>query len=219
MFCGTEDRKAYGNAFKTFATQAVLLAIAGLCVALDLMLFRNMNENGIVEMTQISMLIFSSFTFFANARANKPLRIPLVILGAIFASAILRENDGPLDVLLFHGAWKFLCLPIWIATAAYVALNFRKTVAQCAAYSRTASFNYILMGMLIVGCFAQAVSYKGLWYGLIPGVPDEEIRAVKNIAQEMLEILGYSIVVVGALAIDAERPKAEPQPNNREERE
>ena len=194
----------YARALKMFAVQTFVLAATGLCVVLDLRFFRNMNENGIVEMTQLALLEFSAFAFFVNARANRELRMPLSIIGAILVSAIIRENDSPLDVLLFHGAWKFICLPIWIAVAVAVILNFRKTVAQCAAFSRTASFHYVLLGLLVIGGFAQAVSYKGIWNDLLDGV---RMRTIKNIVQESFEMLGYAIMLFGAVAIDMERPR------------
>ncbi len=199
-----DDKKEYLRALKMFAVQAIVLAATGLCVILDLRLFKNMNENGIVEMTQLAILEFSAFAFFVNARANKPLRIPLALLGAIMASAVIRENDGPIDILLFHGAWKFICLPIWIAFGIYAIRNFKKAVAQCIEFTRTSAFHYVLLGLIVVGAFAQAVSYKGIWSNLVDGV---RMRSIKNIVQESFEILGYSIILFGAVAIDMERPQ------------
>lgn len=193
----------FARAFKMFAVQTAVLAITGLCIVLDLRLFRNMNENGIVEMTQLALLEFSAFAFFVNAAANKGLRIPLAMIGAILVSAIIRENDGPIDILLFHGAWKFLCLPLWLAAAIHALRNRRETVAQFLAYARTNSFHYVMLGLLVIGGFAQAVSYKGIWADLIDGV---RMRTIKNIVQESFEMLGYAIILFGAVAIDMERP-------------
>ena len=198
-----EVKRGFGYAFRMFAIEAAFLGAAWACIVVDLVVSRNTNEHGIVEMAQLALVEFSTFAFYVNARANKALRIPLVLLGTMMFAAFFRETDGMLDMLVFHGFWKFVSIPAIIVALAYALRNFREAARQCAAFARTHAFHYVLLGLLVTGAFAQAISYKGMWSGFPDGI---RMRSIKNIIQESFELLGYSIIAFGAIAIDAERP-------------
>ena len=203
----SNDLKTILHAAAGFFLAAAIFLLASGCVALDIRIFGNANENGIIEMTQLALLEFTAAGYFVNAWRVPSSRIALAFFGLLAATAVIREMDGPLDVLLFHGSWKYIALAPWIAMAAWMARRFRDALAQMAAFVRTTPYKVFLAGAMTAAAFAQAVSYKGIWTNLIPGVDLEGMRPVKNYVQESFELLAYLILAYSAVLQDARRPK------------
>ena len=124
-------------------------------------------------------------------------------LGDVFALAacgaalgVIREADAFLDNLAFHGAYKFPAAVLG-ALGLNRAYRARATLAiQFARWTATPSFAVTASGVFVVLVYAQIVGQKELWQTLMGA---SYLRPVKDVAEEMQELLGYFLIFFGAI--------------------
>ncbi len=153
-------------------------------------------ESGPLEIGQLAMVIATAAVLLVTAARsdrNGPL---LRVLGAAALFAVARELDLFLDLYVGEHAYKLLTTPIGLY-AAYIAWSFRTVLpGQVAAFLRTPAAAFLFAGFFVVVLYAQLVGQKALWQGI--GSLDL-MRPAKDIAEEISELLGYLLILIGAI--------------------
>ena len=153
------------------------------------------SEGGPIEQVQFA-LCSSAALLFACASRRSSLRDVFALAACGAALLVIRESDGFLDKLMFHGAYKIPAALVG-AMGLHRAYRARATLLrQLVAWMTTAGFAATACGVFIVLIYAQIVGQKELWQSLM-GV--SYIRPVKDVAEEMQEMVGYLLIFFGAI--------------------
>ncbi len=155
-------------------------------------------ETGPVEYAH-QLLCASVAILLARAAALRSDVRDVVALAAYCAAlGLIRENDAFLDHVAFKGAYK---VPAAIVGAIALARAWRsreRIPAQLRRLATEPGFQLLVVGGLVVLVYAQIVGQKELWKAIMG---DAYMRPVKDAAEELQELLGYSLIFFGALEI------------------
>ena len=77
--------------------------------------------------------------------------------------------------------------------------NRSKLIDQVYGISNTFSFGLMFAGTIIIHAFARLFGRESAWTTLMP--EENYVRAVKDAAEEGVELLGYAIVFMGAIEL------------------
>lgn len=178
-----------------FILLALLLALSAFTIHFDvLQIQNNIGENSWTEFLQESYL-FITFSLFATVAVRQSQQRGFAILvSAFFAVMFVREMDSVLDQIV-HGFWKY---PAWlIASSAigYAIMNRKTTVEPLMDYMKHNSFSLMLGAMATLLVFARIFGMGGLWQGIMQ---EHYVRGVKNLAEEGVELLAYTLILFSA---------------------
>lgn len=178
-----------------FLGLALLLAVSALVIRLEVtQVSGNIGENSLVEYLQESYLFIAGSLFTAVAVMRSEQRGFAFLASALFYTMLIRELDGLLDQIN-HGFWKY---PAWLlATSAigYASLNKKTLIEPLTKYVNHESYGLMLAGILILLVFSRIYGMGDVWQGIMK---EGYMRSVKNLAEEGVELLAYSLIVFSA---------------------
>jgi len=161
---------------------------------ISLTLDRHTSENSLLEWSQQLLVFISCLLCFRVATSASPLRDVGLLLSAFFLVVFIRELDYQLERVLPHGSWKY---PVWLVvsvSALFYYKNRNQVSGQLRLLTESCGFTSLLTGFLLVFLFSRLLGYTGLWQFIMQ---DTYQRDVKNLAEEGLELLGYSHMFIG----------------------
>ncbi len=192
-----------GTSVRSVLTRAVahfgLISVMALIPVMDLgkpdpsnhnLLF---TETSMVELSQL-LLLAASLAAACSLWVWDSTRALGAFLAALLAAALVRELDYFLDGLLFDGAWQIVMTLLVIAN---VRVVWPQRAALYADFNRLVhhfSFGLMFAGAATVLGFSRIFGRSEFWEALLGNAYD---RSVKNLAEESVELLGYSILAVG----------------------
>ena len=189
-----------------FAVFCALAALPVVVLRQDLRVLGNtLGEQSLVELTQAGFLLVTSAAFFALAALRRDDRRFGVLAGTFFAVALVREQDALFDVVLFHGAWKYIVLPMALAALVWAARNVRETLSGMARFLSSRAGTVMLLGMALLLFYSRLFGMTGVWTAVLG---DGYVRTVKNVVEETTELLGYSFVLAAGIKYCAQRVRA-----------
>ncbi|MEM9404159.1 MAG: hypothetical protein AAGA44_16950 [Pseudomonadota bacterium] len=154
------------------------------------------SEYSPLEMVQPVMLIVCAMLFGWVAR-DVPLQRPIACLfGGIAASAAIRELDLFLDRTVADNFWQ---LPVGMIAALVIVYTFRHRRRFRVAWLRlwpSAGLALLYAGALIEFVFAQLIGHQPLWQAI---AGDGYQRIVKVTVEELIELMGYCLWVIGSI--------------------
>lgn len=178
-----------------FLLLALLMAFSAFTIHYDVVhIQNNVGENSWTELLQETYLFLVSGLFAIVAIRHPQQRGFAVLVAAFFAIMFIREMDSVLDQIV-HGFWKY---PAWLlATAAigYAVTHRKTTVEPLIRYTQHHSFSLMLGAMVTLLVFSRIYGMGVLWQGIMQ---DQYIRGVKNLAEEGVELLAYSLILFSA---------------------
>jgi hypothetical protein len=146
-------------------------------------------DNSLTEWVQQGLLLVmivisavSASKYFTNHYVN-------MMLAVVAAISLVREFNNHLG-----DGWKVGVVAILIPAGWYFYRNFRAFRRQFEAAAGTYAFAIILIGGLTLHVFSRFYGHKTLWVGVLG---DNYLRVVSRIAEESIELLAYSIVLIG----------------------
>lgn len=153
-------------------------------------------EGGPWEWMEFSFVAASGAILLLNAQVSGRYRTILQVFGLLALCAAVRELDYLFEQLVFDGAYKLINWSI-LAFCGYLVWKHRwHFTEELAGFSRTAPFYFIFVGCLIVVVYAQLMGQQDLWKAIMG---DSYSRIVKRSVEEILETLGYTLILVGAV--------------------
>lgn len=193
-------------AFGRFALYCLLAALPVYVLRQDLLGAGNsIGESSLVEFTQSVLLLLSSLCFVVLAWLRADERRFAVLAAAFFAVMLVRELDALFDVLIVHGAWKFIAAPMALTALAWAAADWRATLASLVRFSCSRAGTLMLIGLVIVLCYSRLFGMTSNWTAVLG---DGYVRTVKNAVEETSELLGYTFVLGASVHYLADRLRA-----------
>ncbi len=154
------------------------------------------SEFSVVEILQTALLL-AAITVTAWHARTLPDSRPLTPFFALFLLLMLvREQDYFIDQWLPWGTWRLPGVLVLLALL-FVALRGRSALrVQGRLYAGTACFGLVFAGLLVLMGFSRVFGQTALWTALLA---DDYQRIAKLAAEELTELLGYCLLLVGCI--------------------
>ena len=178
-----------------FFVLALLLALSAFTIHFDvLQIQNNIGENSWTEFLQETYLFITSGLFAIVAVRHPQQRGFAFLVSAFFGVMFIREMDSMLDQII-HVFWKY---PAWLLASSaigYAIMHRQSTIKPLMDYMKHNSFSLMLGAMVTLLVFARIFGMGGLWQGIMQ---EHYVRGVKNLAEEGVELLAYSLILFSA---------------------
>ncbi|QUX91119.1 hypothetical protein CYL31_06695 [Marinomonas sp. A3A] len=180
-----------------------LFAVAGVAQLVSLEGYQSLtaaeySEQTLTEHMQDFMSFFSCMLFLYAARVDAKLNIAATLLGALLAMMFVRESDAVLDTYVFDGAWQTIVGMIFICVLVFLWGRFTSIYASLKEYSLQSSFGTFLAGFVTILAFSRLMGRSSFWQAVMG---DSYMRIVKNIVEEGIETLGYTLILISAVEL------------------
>ena len=110
----------------------------------------------------------------------------------------VRESDSLLDAYVFDGAWQTVVGIIFVCVLVFLWGRFTLIYASLKEYSLQSSFGTFLAGFVIILAFSRLMGRSSFWQAVMG---DSYVRLVKNIVEEGIETLGYTLILISAVEL------------------
>lgn len=155
------------------------------------------SDFGYAERFQDLALVLIIVCFGWTAVIDPPDRGLALVCAGLAGTALIRESDYLFD-MAFDGLWQMLAGVMLAATLA-TALRFRAQLREAIRHwTAQPAFGLMLSGFLTVFVFSRLYGQDSKWARIMT---DSYERSVKNFAEEGVELLGYTLILLGALEI------------------
>ncbi len=152
-------------------------------------------EHSYTEWGQVVMLIMIIGLFFWTAKLDKDKQAVSIAVTGFFTMALIREFDMHLD-LVYDGLWQILALVTLLITVWLVYKQKAFFKASVIYLFSTPAFGFIAAGFLTTFVFSRLYGRGTFWKQVME---DGYMRTVKNASEESIELLGYTIIFIGAI--------------------
>lgn len=123
--------------------------------------------------------------------------ITLLML-AFVAASLIREQDYFFDEFVADNSWKVLVALIILPSISWVIYQRRRFIAEFAYYSNTFSFGLFAGGVLTTYIFSRLYGRQIFWRAVLE---DNYVRIFKDVAEEVIELLGYSLILFAIIEL------------------
>ena len=162
-------------------------------------------ENGLVEWLQIAALVGTAFVFARAARTTYVGNLAFVILASFATFATTRELDAIIDPLLPVLGWK--AGYAFVLFAGYLYYQNKRVVSQqVRELVATNGFLLLWAGFIIAIPFAQLVGNTAFLQAVMA---DDYSRDYRRIIEELGELMGYGIILIGSIEVTINRRSQE----------
>lgn len=155
-------------------------------------------ENSITEILQEVFLLFGALICFFAAYKKQFLRPFLISTGVFLLICFFREFNNFFNNNLFRSSWQIPVYATLIPYFIYAVKHFKKIIANLAIVAETYGFGLFISGLVIVFVFSRLYGLHGIWQDLLG---DNYIRDIKNISEEGIELLGYTIQFIAVIEL------------------
>ena len=148
-------------------------------------------ENDLVEWVQVSLLLAMCVVLWRGHARNL-----CRILSGLALLAVFREWDALSERNLFEDAYK---IPFFMGLLVLVVYSYRRRQVlgqELHGFIRRPGLVLMLVGLLVAIGWAQAIGQRELWRALT-GV--QYVRWPKRMAEEGFELMGYFLMLCGAI--------------------
>jgi len=180
-----------------FLFLSVLTLLVPLTIAADVLIIGNrMGETSLTELAQEGLLILTALFFASGVKRYPQSRGFLMLMAGFFVCVFIRELDGFLDKLLFHGSWVWLSLITAGGVIAYAKKCQETIFTPMSDFVRTRPYYFVLFGMIAIMVLSRTLGSGDLLWKRI--ITDGNCSLVKTVIQEGIEFFGYILICYGA---------------------
>ncbi|WP_338362632.1 hypothetical protein [uncultured Pseudoalteromonas sp.] len=156
------------------------------------------SEETLTEHMQDILTLLSSILFFYASRINSQLKIACVSLASLTAMMFVREFDTYLDMYVFDGAWQTIVYTLLALIILYLVTQKGHIYSSLKAYAHTPSYGICLSGLVTLLAFSRMMGKGEFWQAVMA---EHYVRVVKNIIEEGIETLGYTLIFIAAIEL------------------
>lgn len=188
------------NAFRVilYALAAVLLAEFirwdGSRSSID----NKFSEDSLTEMLQTAFLFISSFILLRMYMTSSTYKYTAILLFGLTGASLIREQDIYFEKYIGQSSWQIPAYAILIFTLYQVIRNRSIFLAEMKSYMGSFSFGIFSTGLITTYIFSRLFGRKIFWYAIME---NHYIRAVKNAAEECLELYGYLLILLSIIEL------------------
>ena len=121
-----------------------------------------------------------------------------LLLLAFIAASLVREQDYFLDHYVAENTWKYLVALIVLPSLAWVIRHRQRFLDEFRYYSNTFAFGLFAAGVLVTYIFSRLYGRQEFWRAVLA---EHYIRDFKDIAEEAIELLGYSLILFATIEL------------------
>jgi hypothetical protein len=155
-----------------------------------------LKEDGPIEWLEALWLLLSSLFLFLAARNSTKYARLFAVLWLLPLATAVRELDAVFDRTIFHGAW-FIPAVFILSVAFYRAFKSRSILkSEILDFVQTQQAVFLGLGFFIVVAFAQLCGQQAVMRAVFQ---EHYLRSIGGFVEEVIEFLGYIILVVGSL--------------------
>lgn len=197
---GRQPTSLFMQACLRLAIYAPLVAAMMMLVMHDAHHFNDIgfSESSWTEHMQSTLLAWSAAAMWAVHSRLPDLRTISLLLFGLFAASLIREQDALLDEAIGDGSWQVLVSLVAIPVLIAVWRNRARFVAEFEHFGRSFAFGLFGAGFLTTYVFSRLYGRTEFWETLMG---DSYLRSVKNAAEEVTELFGYTLMAVAAIEI------------------
>ncbi len=152
-------------------------------------------DYGLTERFQDLALVLSIACFVVVAVLRAQDRGLALLFAGMAATALVREWDFALDKV-FDGLWQ-LCATVTLAATVAAVWRWRAGFHDAVRrFTAQPAFGLMLSGFLVVFVFSRLYGEDSKWLRIMA---DSYERSVKNFAEEGVELLGYTLIMLAAM--------------------
>lgn len=157
------------------------------------------NEQSFTEWSQEIFLLTSAIIYLVVG-INYPLSRGFSFgIAGFFGVAFVREYNNYLNGAYF-GGWQLPAFLVACLATYFVVKNKSTLFPVLRTYLKLPAFGFTLSGMLITFVFSRLFGMKTIWASILEVESlSGSYRTVKNAAEEGTELVGYAIILIGAI--------------------
>ena len=155
-------------------------------------------ESSWTETLQQTFVLITSMLFVIIALTNKYHKGLAFSGAALFIMAFFREFNNYLGEGIFTGGWQTYTI---ISGGALFFIAFKHRIGFFKSFDKMfnhSSFGILVSGFLITFFFSRLYGRTVFWKALME---DQYFRSVKNASEEGIELLGYSLILIGTIEL------------------
>lgn len=156
------------------------------------------SEETLTEHMQDILTFLSCLLFFYASRIHSELKIAALLLAALSAAMFVREFDTYLDMYVFDGAWQTIVYTLLGGIIFYLKTQRGYIYRSLKAYAQTPSYGICLSGLVTLLAFSRMMGKGEFWHSVMG---EHYVRVVKNIIEEGIETLGYTLIFIAAIEL------------------
>ena len=137
-----------------------------------------------------------AIAFFWVGRKSPDKNAFTTLMVGMALMGLIREYNNFFQEYFFVGAWTILLLLTGIVTAYLVYRKRHKLISGITDFIQRPSFGLVVAGFLIIVVFSRLFGLPRFWE---PIMGDNFMRPVMRVAEEGTELLGYILLMLGAL--------------------
>lgn len=157
------------------------------------------SEQSLTEYAQVGLLVLSGVAFAVGGYVSHKRSLPAGLLAGMAALATVREFDWLFDRVA-HGFWKVPALLVVVVAIARVWKK-RKTLFTAFAYEvRLPYWGTLCSGFSLVFIFSRLFGMRRNWEAMLgEQLAKESVRSVRRLAEEGVELAGYTLIFLAAV--------------------
>jgi len=169
------------------------------------------SEGALVERIQVLLAVMAGVLFAAGAYLRPGRRAILMALSGLTVVACVREHDALLDDVFPTIGWQGVAVPVLVIMGLLLRRRVKALLDQVGPFFASPPGMLAWFGFLMVVLVAQILIQGDSWERIL----DEQYnRQFKRAAEEMLESIGYLLILLAAIETLVDRRAAASRPAN-----
>ena len=152
-------------------------------------------ENSYTEWAQVIVLIIVISLMAFTSKIDKKHPIIGKLISGFFLMALIREFDSVLDGI-FDGLWQILVFLVLVFIVVEIIRKMESVKQSMDTFLRSTSFGFFTSGFLVTFVFSRLYGRSLFWESVMG---EGYVRAVKNVSEESIELLGYTLILFGTI--------------------
>ncbi len=142
------------------------------------------------EALQELFLVSLGFIFILAGRRERELAPVSGLISLFFFMSAIRELNNLIPF------WFYLTLPLILLFCWFLYRNRKSLVQSMASFLRIPSLPWFMAGFLVTFVFSRFFGKKVFWSAVTGG---DYNRWIKNAAEEGMEMIGYTFLLIGGI--------------------
>ena len=167
-------------------------------IFIDIKILNNhLAEVSLTELSQSAFVFIIALNFFSKIKKEPESAGLFILISGFFGMVFFREADYYFDGIS-RSFWQLPVSVILITTLYYAFKNKLTILEPLSRYLNTKAFTYTFIGVLITIVFSRIFGTGSLWREIAVATDSSYL---KTVIQEGLELLGYSLVLIGSFLV------------------
>ena len=147
-------------------------------------------ENSGTEVLQEIFLFVSGLIFLLISRYNRIFRALALLVSVFFFMAFIREFNNQI------AWWFYLEIPFILLFTGLLFIYRKELTDSLYALLTSRSISWLVIGFLVTFVFSRLFGRTSFWQQLLES---DYNRWAKNAAEEGIELLGYTLMLIGSI--------------------